>query len=68
MQQLLWLVFWKHLRMKTRKIRKPKSLDETRKELITYILQELRLSDKENFRKYLRMNTATYQVNFIVQI
>ena len=26
------------------------------------ILQELRLSDHEHFRKYLRMNTDTFQV------
>ena len=26
------------------------------------ILQELRLNDHENFRKYLRLNTETYQV------
>lgn len=28
------------------------------------ILQELRLRDQENFRKYLRMNTTTFEVIF----
>ena len=28
------------------------------------ILQELRLNDRENFRKYLRMNTETFQETF----
>ena len=34
---------------------------------VTYanILQELRLIDHENFRKYLRMNTDTFQVALI---
>ena len=27
------------------------------------ILNELRLTDKEDFRKYLRMNTSTFEVN-----
>ena len=26
-------------------------------------LNELRLTDKENFRKYLRMNTSTFEVS-----
>ena len=29
------------------------------------ILQELRLNDHENFKKYLRMNTDTFQVALI---
>ena len=29
------------------------------------ILQELRLNDYDNFRKYLRMNTDTFQVPLI---
>ena len=30
------------------------------------ILQELRLNVHENFRKYLRMNTETYQVRKVI--
>ena len=30
------------------------------------ILQELRLNDPENFRKYLRMNTETYQEGYLL--
>ena len=36
-----------------------------RNERRTYngILNEVRLTDKEDFRKYLRMNTSTFEVN-----
>ena len=35
------------------------------KEAYGSILQQLRLNDHENFRKYLRMNTDTFQVALI---
>ena len=36
-----------------------------RKGAYNMILQELRLSEREDFRKYLRMNTETFQVNTV---
>ena len=31
------------------------------------ILQELRLEDEQNYRRYLRMDTATFEVFFIIR-
>ena len=42
---------------------------KNRRETSAYsnILQELRLQDQEEFRKYLRMNTDTYMVIFSIR-
>ena len=55
------------LRKKQRRKRKTwvKNWLKKREEKSAYnnILQELRLEDEEHFRKYLRMNTATFEVS-----
>ena len=44
---------------------KPWLLNRDEKSAYNNILGELRLKDQEEFRKYLRMNTQTYEVSFI---
>ena len=43
-------------------------LERDSKDAYSNILQELRLRDHENFRKYLRMNTTTFEVIFIMRV
>ena len=42
-------------------------LERQKKGAYNGILNELRLTDKEDFRKYLRMNTETFQVRYDIQ-
>ena len=64
------LIILKRRRRKTNKVKKSRTCwvrdwlqQKEKKSAYNNILSELRLTDQEEFRRYLRMNTETYTVS-----